>query len=99
MQTTALRNRSNGAAIMLKQAEEHKARSGLLWENNVQQFFQRADVGMIQCGNRASFAIESLCELCGRHLDRDIPTKARVMGFANLSHSARTNLGKDLVMA
>src|SRR5579863_93655 len=62
-----------------------------------------ADVGMIQAGNRASFALKPLAqlgtagEMSGRNLNGDDAIEARVAGAIHLAHPARTDGGKDFV--
>ena len=40
---------------------------------------------MIQCGDRASFALEAFAELLGGNFERDNTIKARVAGLVQLS--------------
>ena len=60
-------------------------------------------MGMIQTGNRASFALESLARLgmiykmSWQNLDGDNSIETGIAGFVNLAHSARTNTRKDFV--
>ena len=56
-----------------------------------------ADVRMIQAGDGASFALESLAQfgavrkMRGQNLDRDDAIEARVAGAVHLAHPARAN--------
>jgi hypothetical protein len=58
---------------------------------------ERADVRMVQAGNRFCFALESLAQfgtirkLRRQNFDRDNSIKARITGFVHLAHSARTD--------
>ena len=66
---------------------------------------KRADVGMIQAGNRLCFALESLAQfgtirkMRRQNFDGDSSIEARVAGFVNLAHPARTDGGEDFVGA
>jgi len=66
---------------------------------------QRADVRMVQRGDRASFVLESLAKLrvggqgLGQHLDRDDALEPSVAGFVDFTHSAFAKLGENLVRA
>ncbi len=60
---------------------------------------QRADVGMIQRGDGAGFALESIAEVLGRHLDGDVAADAGIVRAVDDAHSACANLRDDLVGA
>jgi hypothetical protein len=60
---------------------------------------------MVQAGDGFCFALESLAqfraigEVSGQNFDRNNSIEARVAGFINFSHSARTNRGENFVRA
>ena len=64
---------------------------------------KRADVGMVQAGNRFGFAVESLAqlraagEMRGQNFDRDDAIEARIAGAVHLAHSSRTDRGENFV--
>jgi hypothetical protein len=66
---------------------------------------KRANVRVIQGGDRARLAVEALTELrVGRergrqHFDRDDAIEARVARLVDFPHAARTKGGLDLVGA
>ena len=60
---------------------------------------QRTDVRMIQRANGFSFTLESLAELRGGNLDRDITTDAGIARFPHLSHSTLADGREDFVRA
>jgi hypothetical protein len=66
---------------------------------------QRADVGMIELGDRSGFAVEALAELqvasetLGKNLDGDDAIEASVLGLVDFAHPARAQRGEDFVRA
>ena len=66
---------------------------------------KRADVRMVQTGDRARFTLEALShgdvvgEMGRQHFDGDRPIEPRVLGAINLAHPAGSNRGEDLVGA
>jgi hypothetical protein len=62
-----------------------------------------ADVGMIQGGDRAGLALETrpqigiIGDLTGQHPDGNRSIEARVAGFVNFAHSARTECAQNLI--
>ena len=58
-----------------------------------------ADVWMIECGDRTSFALESLGVLGLEALDGDDTIDSRVAGFPHFAHSARAQRSGQLVGA
>ena len=64
---------------------------------------KRADMRMIQAGNRLRFALEAFAqvsavgEMSGKNLDGDDSIEARIAGLVHLAHSTRTNSGEDFV--
>jgi hypothetical protein len=66
---------------------------------------ERADVRVVQCGDRLRLAFEARAplgvgaELLGQDLDGDVAVEARVAGSVNLSHPAGTDGGQDLIRA
>jgi hypothetical protein len=63
----------------------------------------RADVGMVQRGDRPGFALKTLACQVGageprrQHLDGDLAVEAGVAGAVDLAHPTFAKLGKDLV--
>jgi len=57
----------------------------------------RADVGMIQGGDRAHFAVESLAEARGGHFDGDVTTQPGIERSVDLAHAARSQEAANLV--
>ena len=51
---------------------------------------QRANVRMIQRGNRPRLAFEAVAELSLRDFDRDGAPQSRIVGSEYLAHSSRT---------
>ena len=49
---------------------------------------ERADVRVVERGNRARFALESLAEFGRRNLDRDVAAETGVASPIDLAHSA-----------
>ena len=60
---------------------------------------QRADVGVIQRGDGAGFALEAFAEPSGRDLDGDAAVKPGVGGAENASHAALAERRLDPVRA
>ena len=60
---------------------------------------ERADVRMVQRGDRPRFAREPIAELFGRDLDRDVASEPRIARAIHLAHAARTNALDNLVRA
>src|SRR5271170_5548146 len=60
---------------------------------------ERADVGMVQRCNGASFALELVGELLARNLDRDITAQPQIASAPDLAHAASAKRRKDLVRA
>jgi hypothetical protein len=66
---------------------------------------QRADVRVIERGDRACLALEALAQLgrgreMGRkHLDRHVAPEARIAGAVDLAHAAGAERAEDLVRA
>src|ERR1700674_473947 len=64
---------------------------------------ESADVGMIQAGNGASFALESLAQLGTirkmrrQNLNCNDSVEPRVPGAVYLAHSSRTDSGEDFI--
>ena len=64
---------------------------------------KRADVGMIQAGDRFCFALEALAQfgtiskMSRKNLDGNDAIEAGIAGFVHLAHSARTNGGENFV--
>ena len=64
---------------------------------------ERADVRMIQAGDRFCFALESLAQfgtigkMSRQNFDGDDSIEARIAGAVNLAHSTRTDSGEDFV--
>src|ERR1700726_2108880 len=62
---------------------------------------ESADVRMIQAGDDASFALESLTqfssvsEMTRKNLNGDNSAEASITGLVNFAHSARTDRGED----
>ncbi len=54
---------------------------------------------MVQRGDGACFTLESIAEVLGRHLDGNIAADARIVRAVDVAHSARADLGDDLVGA
>ena len=54
---------------------------------------------MIQRGDGAHFAIETIAETLGRNLDGDLAAHARIARAIHLSHAARANGREDLIRA
>jgi hypothetical protein len=66
---------------------------------------ERANVRVIQCRDRAGFALEALApirvagDVGGEHFNGDRPIEARVVRFVNFTHAAGSEGGEDLVRA
>src|SRR5258708_4593947 len=66
---------------------------------------ERADVRMIQAGNRFCFALEALAQfravgkMSGKNLDGNDAIEPRVPRAIHLAHPARTNRGENFVGA
>ncbi len=64
---------------------------------------ERADVGMIQAGDRFCLAVEALAqfraagEMSGENLDGDDALEASIAGLIHFSHPARTDGGEDFI--
>jgi hypothetical protein len=58
---------------------------------------QRADVGMVQAGDGASFALKALGEVTCADLDGDGAIQAGVPRAKNLAHPACTQRSDDLI--
>ncbi len=57
----------------------------------------RADIGMIQRGDGAHFAVESFAEALRGHFDRDVTTQPGIERLVDLTHTARAQEAMDLV--
>ncbi len=60
---------------------------------------ERADIGVIQCGDGAGFPFEALAELRGRNLDGDIAPQPGITGLPHFAHAASANGGDDFIGA
>jgi hypothetical protein len=60
---------------------------------------QRADVRMIEGGDRTRFALEPVRERRLQNLDRDRAIQARIVGFVHLAHAASAELFSEGVGA
>jgi hypothetical protein len=66
---------------------------------------ERADVRMIQAGNRFGFALETLAQFStigkmrGQHFDGDDSVQTGIFGAVNLTHPSGANTGEDFVRA
>ena len=58
---------------------------------------ERADVRMVQRGNRARFTFEPFAEWSVDGFDGDDPIEPRVAGFEDFTHAARADRREDLV--
>src|SRR6476661_6566811 len=58
-----------------------------------------ADVGMVQRGDSAGFALEALAEALGGDFDGDLAAQARVAGAVNLAHPALADARQDFIGA
>ena len=64
-----------------------------------------ADMGMVQRGDRAGFALESLpavvgaSQLTGQDLEGDEPIQPRIASLVDLAHPARAEQPEDFVGA
>ncbi len=58
---------------------------------------QRADVGVVEGGDREGLVAEALLEGFLRDLDRDGPLQPGVAGLVHLAHPARAHGAHDLV--
>ena len=58
---------------------------------------QRTDVGMIERGDGAHFAIESIAEALRGHFDRDVTTEPGIKRLVDLTHAARSQEAVNLV--
>jgi hypothetical protein len=60
---------------------------------------QRADVWMIERGDRARFALEALAETLVGELDGDVASEPGIAGSIHDAHAASPDLGRDLIRA
>ena len=58
---------------------------------------EMTDVGVVQRRDGPGFALETLTELLGGHLDCDIAPKARIVGSVDGAHAAAADVRRDLV--
>ena len=58
---------------------------------------ERADVRMVEGGNRPRLALESVAEFSRRDFDRDVAAETGVASLVDLAHSAFAQLGHDLI--
>ena len=58
---------------------------------------ETADVRVIERGDQSCLAFESLAEALGGHLDGHVAAQARIARAIHFTHSARADLGDDLV--
>ncbi len=67
-------------------------------------FINRADIGMIQRGGGACFALESLerrpvlREAFGQKLQRHLPAELRILGLVHHAHAAAAQLFENQIM-
>ncbi len=88
---------AQGAALQVFHHEKRTAGGGV-------DVVERADIGMVECGNGASLALEALYrdgvagELFGEKLQRDGAAQTNVFGLVDDTHAASTEDRKDPVM-
>ena len=58
---------------------------------------ERADVRMVQSGDRVRLSLEAVAEALARHLDRHFPMQARVSGAIHFAHAACADQGDYFV--
>lgn len=59
---------------------------------------QRANVWVIQCGDRSRFALKTVRELLAQDLDRDEAVDPRISGFVHFAHATGAKVREDLEM-
>ncbi len=80
-------------------------RPNVIAVRDVDELVKRADVRMIELRDRPGLTLEALFslgafgEVLGKYLDGDRPVEARVVGFVDLAHAARTDGLENFVWA
>src|SRR5215472_107287 len=58
---------------------------------------ERANIGMVQCGNRVGLALEAIAKLLPGNFDRHIAAEPRIACAINFTHSTGSDEAQDFV--